>query len=197
MNKYFDLASYKELLKFKVSYENSYSFFDEKNLKLLNYEVSVIDQITYDRKAEYFLLIQNYLIGLIHPFEFRDQFLAMIKQDNEKASIILNDFKQLEVFLIADDLNKITNFINEISEICFGFYESWDGTIILMSEIEFYYFIKITYSQFQKVLLSNYLKLSYQNKKYNSLILRSFNILRFSLGSFILLILFSINIIEY
>lgn len=197
MNKYFDLASYKELLKFEASYENSYSFFDEKKLQLLSYEVSVIDQITYDRKAEYFLLIQNYLTGLIHPFEFRDQFLAMIKQDNEKASIILNDFKQLEVFLIADDFDKITNFINEISEICFDFSESWDGTIILMSEIEFYYLIKITYSQFQKVLSSNYLKLSYQNKKYNSLILRSFNILRFSLGSFILLILFSINIIEY
>jgi len=63
MKKSFNLSGYRELLKFKASFENFYSILDEKNRQLLRYEASVIQQMKYDRKDEYFLVIHNYLTG--------------------------------------------------------------------------------------------------------------------------------------
>lgn len=62
-------------------------------LELLTYRASIAEQITYDRKNDYFLLIHNYLTRSILPSEFRAQFLQMEKEDSEKAYIIFEDFQ--------------------------------------------------------------------------------------------------------
>lgn len=49
-------------------------------LGLLNYQASVEQQITYNRKNDYFLLINKYLNQLITPSEFQIEFLEMEKK---------------------------------------------------------------------------------------------------------------------
>ena len=193
---YFNFPRYKELVKFEASDKNLYSLLDEKNLELLTYRASVTNQINYDRKKDYFLLIHKYLTRLILPYEFRGQFLQMEKEDSKKAARILEDFQQLEVFSLAKDLDEFSDLMGQISDLCFDFTEYWDGTIPLMTENEFYELINNRYLQLQKIFPSNFLEISWKNQNYNHLVSRSFNFLIFILGLEILLILFSINTIK-
>ncbi len=174
MKKYFNLSRHKELVNFEASDNNWYSILDEKNLELLTYRGSVIQQIGYDRKNHYFLLIHNYLTRSILPSEFRAQFLQMEKEDSQKARTILADFQQLEVFSLAEDLDEFSDLIDQISDLCFDFDELWDGSTHRMSENKFYYLINNRYSQLQKVFPSNFSEISCNNQEYNHLVSRSF-----------------------
>jgi hypothetical protein len=80
MKNYFDILAYKELVELERSRSGKIAEFDENFLKLLEYRASISDQIGYNRKTEYFLLI---------PYEFRLQFLEMHRNDSKKARIIL------------------------------------------------------------------------------------------------------------
>ena len=142
MEKYFNLSRYKELLKLEA---NGYITF--LDLELLSFKASVAQQICYNRKKDYFLLIDEYLSRVISPYEFRSKFLQMKKEDLKESTIILEDFKKLEVFAIAKNLEKFSDLISEISTLCFEYDEVWDGTMELMSESEFYSLINHYYLQ--------------------------------------------------
>jgi hypothetical protein len=105
----------------------------------------------------------------------------MEKHDSRTAYIILNDFQELEFFILADDLEEFSELKRKISNLCFEYYEDWDGK--RMSESEFYNLVNNYYLQFQKV----FPVLSSQNLAYETLISRSFKILTFSIGFGILL----------
>jgi hypothetical protein len=100
----------------------------------LSYKSSVAEQIYCNRKKDYFLLIHEYLSRVIPPYEFRFKFLQMEREDSKKATIILKDFQELEVFTLAEDLEKFSDLINQISTLCFEYDEVWDGTMEPMSE---------------------------------------------------------------
>ena len=148
MEKHFNLSRYKELLKLEES--GKISFLDENYFELLSYKASVEEQISYNRKKDYFLLIHEYLSRVISPYEFRSKFLQMEKEDSKKATIILEDFQELEVFTLAEDLEKFSDLITQISTLCFEYDEVWDGTMERMSESEFYYLVNNRYLQLQK-----------------------------------------------
>jgi len=80
----------------------------------------------------------------------------MEEEDSQKATTILKDFQQLEVFSLAEDLDEFSGLIRQISDLCFDFDELWDGIISQMSENKFYYLINNLYSQLQKVFPSNF-----------------------------------------
>jgi len=148
MEKHFNLSLYKELLKLEES--GKISFLDENSLELLSYKASVKQQICYNRKKDYFLLIHQYLSRVIPPYEFRSKFLEMEREDSKKAAIILEDFQELEVFTLAEDLEKFSDLRNQISTLCFEYDEVWDGSMERMSESEFYYLVNNRYLQLQK-----------------------------------------------
>ena len=181
MIKHFNLSHYKELLKLKES--GKISFLDEKYLELLSYNASVARQMKYDRKKDYFLLIHEYLSRLICPYEFRSNFLQMEREDSKKATLILEDFQELEVFTLAEDLEKFSDWITQISTLCFEYNELWDGSMERMSESEFYSLVNNCYLQLQKAFPVLFSK----NLAYQNLISRSFKILTFSIGLGILL----------
>ena len=181
MTKYFNLVRYKELLQLEES--GNYSLLDENDLELLTYQASIEDQISYNQKENYFSLIEKYLSRVIAPREFRLKFSEMEKQDSRTADIILNDFQELEVFTLAENLKEFSDLISEISTLCFGYYEVWDGTMEPMSESEFYNLVNNSYLQFQKA----FPVLSSKNLAYENLISRSFKILTLSIGLGILL----------
>jgi hypothetical protein len=145
MEKYFNLSRYKELLKLEENRE--ITFLD---LELLAYQASVAWQISYNRKKDYFILIDEYLSRIISPDEFRSKFLEMSKKDSKKADIILEDFQKLEVFTLAKDSKLFSDLANKIETLCFDYYEIWDGTIKPMSESEFYYLVNNYYLQLQE-----------------------------------------------
>ena len=118
---------------------------DENYLELLSYKLSVAEQIYYNRKKDYFLLIHEYLSRVITPYKFRSKFLQMKREDSKKATIILEDFQELEVFTLAEDLEKFSDSMNQISTLCFEYDEVWDGTMERMSESEFYYLVNNHY----------------------------------------------------
>jgi len=153
MEKHFNLSRYKELLKLKESGE--ISFLDEKDLELLSYKASVAEQIHYNRKKDSFLLIHEYLSRVIPPDEFRSKFLEMEREDSKKATILLEDFQELEVFSLAEDLDEFTHLMGKISALCFDYDEVWDGTMEPMSENEFYYLVNNLYLQLQKAFPFN------------------------------------------
>ena len=115
----------------------------------MSYRASVAEQISYNRKKDYFILIDEYLSRIITPYEFRFRFLKMENEDSEKSTIILEDFKKLKVFTLAQDLEKFSDLISKISTLCFDYNESWDGTIKQMTESEFYYLVNNHYIQLQ------------------------------------------------
>ncbi len=133
MEKDFNLSRYKELLKLQEN--GKISFLD---FELLGFKATVAQQMCYNRKKDYFILIDKYLSRIIPPYEFRSKFLQMEKEDSEKSTIILEDFQELEVFTLAKDLEKFSDLIDQISTLCFEYGEVWDGTMEPMSESEFY-----------------------------------------------------------
>jgi hypothetical protein len=181
MTKHFNLLRYKELLQLEES--GKYSLLDETFLELLTYQASIGCQISYNQKENYFSLIEKYLSRVMTPSEFRLKFSEIEKQDSRTADIILEDFQELEVFMLANDLKEFFDLKSEISTLCFGYYEVWDGTIEPMSESEFYNLVNNSYLQFQKA----FPVLSSQNLTYENLIYRLFKILTLSIGLGILL----------
>ena len=145
MEKSFNLSRYKELLKLEAN--GDITFLD---LELLSFKASVAQQMCYNRKKDYFLLINEYLSQVISPYEFRSKFLERKKEDSKKSTIILEDFKKLEVFTLAKNLEKFSDLISEISTLCFEYDEVWDGTMEPMSESEFYSLINNYYLQLQE-----------------------------------------------
>ena len=133
MKKYFNLSRYKELL--KLEEKGEISFLD---LELLSLQASVEQQMCYNRKKDYFILIDKYLSQIISSSEFRSKFLQMEKEDSKKASIILENIQELEVLTLANNLEKYSDLIGQISTLCFEYDEVWDGTMEPMSESEFY-----------------------------------------------------------
>ena len=99
-----------------------YSLLDETFLELLTYQASIEGQISYNQKENYFLLIEKYLNRVITPREFRLKISEMENQDSRTADVILKDFQELEVFMLADDLKEFSDLESEISTLCFGHY---------------------------------------------------------------------------
>ena len=184
MEKQFNLSRYKELLQLKES--GKISFLD---LELLRYRASVGQQFNYNRKKDYFILIHEYLSQIITPYEFRSKFLEMQKDDSAKATIILENFQELEVFTLAKDLGKFSDLLSEISTLCLEFDELWDGTMEPMSESEFYSLVKNEYLQLHEAFPFE----NFKNQTYQHLVDRSFKILRFTIGLEILLIVLNIH----
>ena len=158
----------------------------------MSYKSSVAEQIYCNRQKDYFLLIHDYLSRVIPPYEFRSKFLQMKREDSKKATIILEDFQELEVFTLAKDPEKFSNLIDQISTLCFEYNEVWDGTMERMSESEFYYLVNNCYLQLQKAFPFE----NFNNQVYKNLVSSSFKFLMSTIGLDILLILFNIRAIN-
>lgn len=187
MEEYFNVSRYKELLELEEKDEISGC-----DLELLSYEASIEGQIGYNRRQDYFILIHQYLNRIILPHIFRSKFLEMTYEDTDKAEIILQNVKELEVFTLTKDLEKFSDLMGQISTLCFEFGEVWDGSIEVMSESEFYSLLNNYYVQFQEAFPIKNL----DSQAYDHLINQSFKGLIISLGLNILFILFNIYIIN-
>ena len=73
--------------------------------------------------VEYCSLIKKYLNRTIPPHKFRARFLEMVKQDDEKAEKILQDFKQLASFSIDVNLDGFSSLFGRISNNCLQAFE--------------------------------------------------------------------------
>lgn len=187
----FNLERYKELLELEKS--KKITFLD---LELLTYEANIESQISYNRKENYFSLMEKYLNEKIVGHEFRSKFLEMEKQDGKIAYIIKQDLQNLEVFTLADDLEEFSHLIGEISTLCFEYNEIWDGTMIPMSESEFYSLVNKHYYQLAELFPI----VSTNNLPYENLISRSFKNLAviIVLGNLLICCnIFNINLIEF
>ena len=102
MKKKFDIPAYEEL----VDMENrgEIVFFDANYFKLLRYRTSVGKQLSYNRKEDYYSIIEKYLNKNLTLLEFRTQFLNMERADMEKGYIILGNRQELKVFYLTEDL---------------------------------------------------------------------------------------------
>lgn len=73
---YFNVSRYKKLLKLEE---------DGKilplDVELWNLKPSIAGQLSYNRKKDYFILINKYLNRSILPSQFRDEILQMGKED--------------------------------------------------------------------------------------------------------------------
>lgn len=101
MKKKFNFIGYKKLL--DMENRGEIVFFDTNYFKLLRYQMSVGKQLIYNRKEDYYSIINKYLNKTLTIIEFRTQFLAMEKEDMEKGSLILGNTQELEVFDLCED----------------------------------------------------------------------------------------------
>ena len=146
MANYFNLSRYKELLNLKKN--NKISFLDEDFMELLIYKSNVAEQISYDRKEAYFLLISKFLDRSITISDFNSQIKELQEQDNRKSKIILENFEELQAFSLASDLNIFSNSIHYISEGCLDYYESFVDLKPITKD-ELYDLVNKYYSQLQ------------------------------------------------
>lgn len=167
ISKKFNLKRYQELIKLDES--GKISLLDANFLELLDYSTSVSFQLTYDRRKDYFLLIEKYLNKTLSLIEFRTQFTEMRSEDSKKACMIRQNLEELEVFYLADDLEEFSNLIGDISMLCLEYDETWDGTMKRMSESEFYSWLNKYYFQLAEL----FPVVSTNNLPYENLISRS------------------------
>jgi hypothetical protein len=142
MKKEFNFTGYKELVDMKNCEE--IVFLDANYFKLLRYQTSVGKQLIYNRKEDYYSIINKYLNKTLTLLEFRTQFLDMEKEDIEKGYVILENIQELEVFYLVEDLEKFSRLIGEIIDLCEDYY-----IIEPMPETEFYFLVKKYYHQLQ------------------------------------------------
>ena len=97
---------------------------DEPNfLEFVSCEATVYRQIYFNRKSEYVFLIKKYLNTPFPPHIFRARFLEMVKQDDEKADKILQDFNQLSSFSIEGNLDEFSSLFERIYNKCVQAFE--------------------------------------------------------------------------
>lgn len=143
MKKKFNFPAYKELL--DMENRGEIVFLDTNYFKLLRYQTSVGKQLIYDRKEDYYSIINKYLNKTLTILEFRAQFLAMEKEDMEKGYVILGNIQELEVFYLVEDLEKFSRLIGEIIDLCEDYY-----IIEPMPETEFYFLVNKYSHQLQE-----------------------------------------------
>jgi len=143
MKKKFDFTGYKEL----VDMQNcgKIRFADANYFKLVRYRTSVGEQLIYNRKEDYYSIINKYLNKTLTLVEFRTQFLDMEEEDMEKGYSILGNIQELEVFYLVEDLEKFSRLFGKISDLCEDYY-----IIEPMPETEFYDFVKEDFHQLQE-----------------------------------------------
>lgn len=178
MKKKFNLTGYIDLIKMQHSGELVFS--DANYFKLLRYRTSVTYQLMYNRKEEYYSIINKYLNKTLTLKEFRTQFLNLQDEDIDKKMVILGNIEELEVFYLVEDLEKFSRLIGEIIDLCEEYY-----IIEPMPETEFYLCVNKYYHPLQAAFPSNI--------EYEHLIFRSFTFLLFTIGLEILLIIISFN----
>lgn len=147
MENSFNISRYQELLKLKNN--NKIALFDENSMELLKYQANVQTQVSYNRKKDYFILISRFLNHRLEIHQLKSKINDLKQQDLEKSSRILENFEELESFSLASDLEKFGNPINEISELCFNFYEYLANGMEALTEDEFYDLINKYYLQLQ------------------------------------------------
>lgn len=143
MKKKFNFIGYKKLL--DMENRGEIVFFDTNYFKLLRYQTSVGKQLIYDRKEDYYSIINKYLNKTLTIIEFRTQFLAMKKEDMEKGYVILGNTQELEVFDLAEDLEKFSRLIGKIFDLCEDYY-----IIEPMPETKFYFLVNKYSHQLQE-----------------------------------------------
>lgn len=120
-----NVSRYRELLKKNdiLEEQNKFSFDDPHYVELLSYQTTVYNQIYFSRTNEYRSLIKKYLNIIIPPHEFRAKFLEMVKEDDEEAATILQDFKQLSNFSIDVNLDEFSSLFEQIFNTCLQAFE--------------------------------------------------------------------------
>ena len=123
----FDMDRYNELLeKEKRLSQQSNSLIFENNdefIELLSYGARVENQISYERKEDYYSLISQYIEKVVTPPIFQLEFLKMEKEDAKAAKMITNDFKQLASFSVDLKAVEFSSLIGEISDVSMVAYE--------------------------------------------------------------------------
>ena len=179
MANYFNLSRYQKLLKLKKN--NEISSLDKNFMELLEYEVNVQDQISYDRKEVYFSLISKFLDRSIGIYDFESQMKELQEQDNRKSKILLENSQELQTFPLASDLKIFSNSINNISEVCFDFYESFNDLESITKD-ELYDSVNKYYSELQAAFPTAQEIAESTKRNYEELVSRSFKVLAISLG---------------
>lgn len=119
-------------------------------IELLSYGARVQNQISYERKQDYYFLISQYIEKVITASIFQSKFLEINKENVKAAKIITNDFKQLALFSI--DL-KAVEFSSLIADIYDVSIVAWEfGSEEGISEQKFRKSIEKTFLQIQSLL---------------------------------------------
>jgi hypothetical protein len=117
----FDMDYYDELLEKekRLSQQSNSLIFENKDefIELLSYGARVQNQISYERKKEYYSLISQYIEKVVTPPIFQSEFLKMEKEDVKAAKMITNDFKQLAIFSVDLKAVEFSSLIGEISDV--------------------------------------------------------------------------------
>ena len=150
MNNHFDKVEYIKLLeKEKILATKGYSLYSEnekENSRLRSYRITLEDQIYYNNRYEYQVLIKGYIAEKMITLGFISAFLKLFRIDRDRLEPIEKDFKRLSTFSIDSKPKNFATFISEIFEDCdYSFDENCKVT-----EEEFKDSIKNKYSQMQK-----------------------------------------------
>ena len=185
MSKQFDFKRYQELVKLDEMEKGGLDLWSKDFLELIELGASIRNQISHNRKDQYFSLVQKYLNGMLTVYEFQSNFLELEEEDRKTSDTIKQNSRELEVFMLADELEEFSNWQNRIS-LLITEYDEYDER---MSDDEFYSIIKDSYLQLQEALpiLSN------NTLIYENLVSRSFKILAGIIGLGIIFIFLNIS----
>lgn len=150
----FNIDRYKELLEKEkcLNQQSNSLIFKNKGeyLELISYRARMENQISYERREDYYSLISQYIEKVVTPPVFESEFLEMEEEDSKAAKMITNDFKQLAIFSVDLKAVKFSSLIGEISDVCMIAREF--GPEEGISDQKFRKSVKKTYFEMRKFL---------------------------------------------
>ena len=147
----FNLSRYEELLNYVKTTDRK--LLDMTLLKeFWDIQLTVQNQIFYERRIDYFDLIQQYLDKKIDSYIFRSKFMKLQREDLEKSKKILNNFEKLSNFWFELNSDDFYSTLDPISETCICAIEH-DGPDELPSPEEYYNSVKKAFLKLQKYLV--------------------------------------------
>jgi hypothetical protein len=121
MQRNLNFARYRELEKKEKTLmsEQRSLLFENKSefLEFLSYSSQLHNWVSYQEKEKYYLLISQYLDGLIPTHVFQWKFLELERNDGKSGKILLNDIKESESFAIDLIAIKFGSLLSQIYDL--------------------------------------------------------------------------------
>ena len=116
----------------------------EEDSELLNYKIAVEEQVYWDHRKDFLLVMKNFIDNILNFDEFETAFTLLYHKTRKELSMLQIDLKYIEKFQPSTRSDRFAGYINAI----FREFEAVEDEWCTEQEVKDY--VKEAYLKFQK-----------------------------------------------